>query len=130
MTMHDASQQFDYSPLPGGHPAGEMHLPKMVIHVGLMPGQTVSWRVIANAEIRAHGSRVWLTRIFSPYDYWMQPGDVVRVARGERIWLGTDSSVPAEVTLTSEYGERRRLFSRWSARWLELAFNILSPRFL
>ena len=126
--MHDASQQPECSHLPRGQPAGEMYSPRMVIHLGLVPGQTVSWRMIADAEICAHGSPVWLTRIVSPYDHWMQPGQVVRVVRGERIWLCPDGDAPAEVTLTSVYAERRRPLSRWAARWLGLVFDLLSPR--
>jgi hypothetical protein len=99
----------------------------MVIHLNLVPRQTVSWRVIANCEIRADGERVWLTRIFSPYDYWLHAGDVIRIARGERIWLCADGERPAEVTLTSDYVERRRMFDRWPMRWLERAFGILLP---
>lgn len=125
--MLDASQKSDCSCLPHDRSAGAPHAPRMVIHLGLAPQQTVSWRVIANCEIRVHSERVWLTRICSPYDYWLQAGDVVRVARGERIWLSTDSVRPAEVTLTSAYVERRRVFDRWPVRWLGRAFDILSP---
>ena len=125
--MHDASQKSDCSCLPHDHSAGAMPAPRMVIHLSLVPRQTVSWRVIANCEISADGERVWLTRIFSPYDYWLQAGDVIRIARGERIWLCADGDRPAEVTLTSDYVERRRMFDRWPMRWLERAFDILLP---
>jgi Protein of unknown function (DUF2917) len=118
--MQHASPQFDCSQLSGDHAAArETHAPRMVIHLSLVPQQTVSWRVVSDCEVRAHGSRVWLTRIFSPHDYWMQAGDVIRIARGERIWLSADGDRPVEVTLTSEYVGRRRLLRRRSLRWLD-----------
>lgn len=118
--MQHASPQFDCSQLSGDHAAArETHAPRMVIHLSLVPQQTVSWRVVSDCEVRAHGSRVWLTRIFSPHDYWMQAGDVIRIARGERIWLSADGDRPAEVTLTSEYVGRRRLLRRRPLRWLD-----------
>ncbi|SIO63292.1 DUF2917 domain-containing protein [Paraburkholderia phenazinium] len=126
--MHDASQQSDCSCFPYDHSVRAMHAPRMVIHLSLLPRQTMSWRVMAHCEIRAHGERVWLTRIFSPYDHWLQAGDVIRVARGERIWLSADGERPAEVTLTSEYVGRRRRFDRWPVvRWVERAFDSLLP---
>ena len=126
--MQHASQQFDCSQLSDDHDAArETHAPRMVIHLSLVPQQTVSWRVVADSEVRAHGSRVWLTRIFSPHDYWMQAGDVIRIARGERIWLSADGDRPTEVTLTSDYVERRRLFARRPLRWLGRALDILLP---
>ena len=127
MTMHDASPQSSCSFLPHDQSAGEKQSPRLVIHLSLVSRQTVSWRVIADCEIRAQGERVWLTRVFSPYDYWLQAGDAIRVARGERIWLSADGECPAEVTLTSEYVDRRRMFDRWPLRWLGHAFDILSP---
>jgi hypothetical protein len=125
--MHDASQKSGCSFLPHDHSVGEKHSPRMVIHLSLVSRQTVSWRVTVDCEIRAHGERVWLTRMFSPYDYWLQAGDVIRVARGERIWFSADGERPAEVTLSSDHVGRRRMFDRWRLRWLERAFEILSP---
>jgi hypothetical protein len=113
MTMHDASQKSGCSFLPHDQSAGEKYSSKMEIHLSLVSRQTVSWHMVADCEVRAHGERVWLTRMFSPYDYWLHAGDVIRVAR--------------EVTLTSDYVERRRMFDRWPLRWLERAFDILSP---
>lgn len=124
--MQHASQRFDCSQLPDDRATREISAPKMVIHLSLLPQQTVSWRVISDSEVRAHGPHVWLTRIFSPHDYWMQAGDVIRIARGERIWLSADGDRPVEVTLTSEYVERRRLFGQRPLRWLgRLVDNVL-----
>jgi hypothetical protein len=130
--MQDASPPSDYSCLPGSPSerpsAGEQRAPRMVIHLALVPGRTFSWRVKANSEIRAFGARVWLTRIYSPYDYWLLPGEMVQVARGERIWVSADGDDPAEVTLSCEYVLRRWMLRRWVDRWREFAFGILPLR--
>lgn len=119
--MEQASRQF-VRPEPTGldWPAQD-RLPKIVIHFAVMRGTIVSWRLSAAAELRVHGARIWLTRIVSPYDYWMQPGDVIRLYRGERIWLSVDDDADrdAEVSLTSGYAEPcgaiRRRVARLSA---------------
>jgi hypothetical protein len=130
--MQDASPPSDYPCLPGSpserSSAGEQRVPRMVIHLALAPGRTLSWRVKANSEIRAFGARVWLTRIYSPYDYWLLPGEMVQVARGERIWVSADGDDPAEVTLSCEYVSRRWTLARWAERWRGLVFGVLSPR--
>ena len=53
---------------------------------------------------------------FSPYDYCVQPGDVIRLRRDERIWLSTDTNVAAEIYLTSAYVERHGMIFGWLAR--------------
>ncbi|MBV8628731.1 MAG: DUF2917 domain-containing protein [Paraburkholderia sp.] len=103
-------------------------LPKMVIHFAVMPGQTVSLRLGADSELRVSTTRIWLTRIFSPYDYWLRPGDIIRVQRGERIWFSSDGDEVAEVTLTSQYIERRHALSRWITRWTEQLFDLSAVR--
>lgn len=128
--MHDASPQFDSSGLPARHPAGKSPAPSVVIHLSLVPGQTVSWRLTANAEICVHGSQVWMTRAFSPYDYWIGPSEVIRLARGERIWMSTDGEQPTKVTLTSDYNQQAGFWDRWARRWVTAALDMLSPRTL
>ncbi len=124
--MPESSQQSDCSRsgLPGSTPRAS----RVVIHLTLVPRQTVSWRLTADAELQAHDTRIWLTRIHSPYDYWMQRGDCVRVCRGERIWLSAEGDGPAEVTLTSAYVERGARVRRWATYWRDLVFALLAPR--
>jgi hypothetical protein len=88
----------------------------MVIRFVIQPGQTASWRVRSDSELRVGTARVWVTRIFSPYDYWLQTGDVLRVTRGERIWLSTDANIAAEISLTSAYAIARRPLLNWLER--------------
>jgi hypothetical protein len=126
--MDRANQQSVCPDLTGCDSREANRLPRRVIHFALMPGRTVSLRLVAHSEIRVRATRVWLTRVFSPYDYWVQPGDVIRLQRGERIWLSPDGDEAAEVTLTSEYIERYNAVSRWISRWAERLFDLSVPR--
>ncbi|WP_322055033.1 DUF2917 domain-containing protein [Paraburkholderia bannensis] len=91
--MDQASQQdaagacpaFSFERLPA-----DAALPVQSIHFAVPAGQTLTWRIAADSTVRVHGSRIWLTRARSPYDHWLNPGDTLRVARGERLWLSSD----------------------------------------
>jgi hypothetical protein len=89
------------------------------------PHQVVSWRLTRDAELRISGASacsLWLTRHRDPYDYWMKPGDVVRLSRGERVWLMSESEQAFEVSLTSYRVAARGFLSRWLAKcWPRIA---------
>jgi hypothetical protein len=103
-------------------------LPAQSIHFAVPDGRTLTWRVAADSTVRVHGARIWLTRARSPYDHWLNPGDTLRVLRGERIWLSSDPSDPANthelqtarVTITSAWrpplAGARRIIARCVAR--------------
>ena len=114
--MVGSSEQFVFQAAPGTAVPAHALSPEMVIRFAVVPGQTVSWRVLADSELRVGNARVWVTRIFSPYDYWLQPGDVLRLTRRERIWLSTDADMPAEVALVSAYAAARRPLFKWVER--------------
>ncbi|HEF5874530.1 TPA: DUF2917 domain-containing protein [Burkholderia cenocepacia] len=111
--MDQASPLFERR---GRRPAGTIALPTVVIRFAVAPRTTMTWRAPRDAEIRAHGAALWITRPPSVDDYWVRPGDVLRIARGERIWIGTDADQSAEATITTAYvrrGERiRRMFAQ------------------
>ncbi|MFL9994692.1 DUF2917 domain-containing protein [Paraburkholderia sediminicola] len=96
--------------------------PKVVLHFSVVPGVTLTWRVDADSTLRVHGARLWLTRINSPYDHWLEPGNTFRLQRGERVWLSTDSERSARVSLSCALPARRGLIRRWLGRlaWLGL----------
>lgn len=96
------------------NPREDEALPKLVLHFAVNPAVTVTWRVTADAELHVHSERIWLTRIRSPYDYWMNPGETMRLQRGERIWLSTDSEEAARVSLTSAWRAPRTVLARFS----------------
>ncbi|NPT58847.1 DUF2917 domain-containing protein [Paraburkholderia elongata] len=98
------------------------HLPKVVLHFSVVPGATLTWRVGADSTLSVQGARLWLTRVNSPYDHWLEPGNAFRLQRGERVWLSTDSESTARVSLSCALRARRGLVRRWLARlaWLGL----------
>lgn len=76
-------------------------LPALSIHFAVPAAGTFTWRVRADSTLRVYDARIWLTRARSPYDHWLNPGDMLRVHRGERLWLSTDGgTAAARVTLT------------------------------
>ncbi|VXB99571.1 conserved hypothetical protein [Burkholderia sp. 8Y] len=96
---------------------------RVVVYVEVLAHQTVSWRLSRDAELRADAS-IWLTRHQDSYDYWLEPGDVVRLTRGERVWLSSESERAVEVSLTSYRAKQPRpAWSRFFARFLPRAVN-------
>jgi hypothetical protein len=91
---------------------------RTVWYVDVQPGQTVSWRVSRDAELRVGDASEWLTRHQDHYDYWLTPGDIVRLMRGERVWISSDSERSVEVSLTSYRSVRRGIFTRYWPRIL------------
>ncbi|MBN3791740.1 DUF2917 domain-containing protein [Burkholderia sp. Ac-20353] len=91
-------------------------LPRVVIHFAVAPRKTLTWRAPNDAEIRSHDAPLWLTRVSSVDDYWIRPGDVLRIARGERIWLSTDADRPVEASITTVYVQRDTRLRRALAR--------------
>jgi Protein of unknown function (DUF2917) len=114
--MVGSSERFVFRAAPETSASAHALSPEMVIRFIVQPGQTASWRVRSDSELRVGTARVWVTRIFSPYDYWLQTGDVLRVSRGERIWLSTDANIAAEISLTSAYAVARRPLFKWIER--------------
>ena len=103
-------------------------LPKVVVHFPVMPGATLTWRVDADSTLAVQGARVWLTRVSSPYDHWLAPGDEFRLQRGERVWLSTDGHEAARVSLSSALPARRGMLARWLGRLAWLSVGAPSPR--
>ncbi|CAB3788867.1 DUF2917 domain-containing protein [Paraburkholderia fynbosensis] len=97
-------------------------LPIVVVHFSVLPGATLTWRVDADSTLAVQGARVWLTRVSSPYDHWLAPGDEFRLQRGERVWLSTDGKAAARVSLSSLLPARRGVIARWLGRlaWLSI----------
>ncbi|MFX1674317.1 DUF2917 domain-containing protein [Paraburkholderia sp. A2WS-5] len=120
--MDSASQQADREGASGAFRAftpfaafaHDEVLPALSIHFAVPEASTFTWRVRADGTLHVRGARIWLTRARSPYDYWLNPGETLRVYRGERLWLSVDagnSAAPSAaapgaaacVTLTSAW---------------------------
>ncbi|SDC13025.1 DUF2917 domain-containing protein [Paraburkholderia lycopersici] len=110
--------------------ASDDPLPTQSVHFAVPPARTLTWRVNAPATLRIHAAQVWVTRARSPYDHWLQPGETLRLERGERIWLSTEAALPARVTITSAwrppFASVRRGVERVAA-WLALLILRRSP---
>jgi len=78
--------------------------------------------IFSDSTLCAHGARLWLTRVNSPYDHSLEPGNEFRLQRGERVWLSTDSERSARVSLSCALPARRGFVRRWLGRlaWLGL----------
>ncbi|CAB3759321.1 hypothetical protein GQ57_19880 [Burkholderia sp. MSh2] len=118
--MDHASPLFDR---PDRRRAGAIALPTVVIRFAVAPRTTMTWRAPRDAEIRAHGAALWITRPPAVDDYRVRPGDVLRIARGERIWLGTEGDVAAEASITTAWVTRGERFRRTLAQVQRLLFG-------
>lgn len=103
-------------------------LPKVVVHFSVLPGATLTWRVDADSTLAVQGARVWLTRVSSPYDHWLAPGDEFRLQRGDRVWLSTDGEAAAHVSLSSLLPARRGVIGRWLGWLAWLSVGAPTPR--
>jgi len=125
--MEEVSQVFACHGVGHGVASGRLAASgaRVVVHVEVHPHQVVSWRLTRDAELRISGASacsLWLTRHRDPYDYWMKPGDVVRLSQGERVWLTSESDQAIEVSLTSYRVATRGFVSRWLAKfWPRIA---------
>ncbi|HDR9879135.1 TPA: DUF2917 domain-containing protein [Burkholderia cenocepacia] len=87
--------------------ADTIALPSVELHFMVAPGKTLTWRAQHDAEIRVHNATLWITRLGSIDDYRLRTGDVLRVRRGDRIWIGTGDAQPAEASIATVYVMRR-----------------------
>lgn len=103
-------------------------LPQVVVLLAISPGATLSWRLTADTQLRVSGAQIWLTRVRSPYDHWLAPGNELRLLRGERIWVTVEGDRPARLALTSALPRQRGWLGRCLARWASLDFDVFAPR--
>ncbi|CAB3759318.1 hypothetical protein GQ57_19885 [Burkholderia sp. MSh2] len=100
-------------------------LPKIEMHFTVAPRTTLTWRARHDAEIRVHGATLWITRLSCVDDFRLRPGDMLRVRRGDRIWIGTDDDRPAAASITTAYPMKR---GGWPARALARMHGLLRDR--
>lgn len=89
-----------------GERSGEL-CRRVVDYLELYPGQTFSWRVERNSEVRACASWVRVTTHSVPYDYRLEPGAVLRMARGERIWISSEGERKVGIEVSTDQSRRR-----------------------
>jgi len=126
--MEELSQVLEGRGARHGVASGKLHAldARVVVYVEVPACRTVSWRLSRDAELRIGDACVWLTRHQDPYDYWLMPGDVVRLTRGERVWLSSETERAVEVSLTSyRAAPRNSAWARLVARFMPREVNAL-----
>ncbi len=63
----------------------------------IKPGETIPMRVARSTRLTVHGATVWATRSNDTHDYWLVPGDRLKLRERERLWLSVDGDKPAYV---------------------------------
>jgi hypothetical protein len=66
----------------------------------IKPGETVPMRIARGTRLTVFGAPVWATRSNDIEDYWLTPGDRLKLRPRERLWLSTEGSEPAHVVFT------------------------------
>jgi hypothetical protein len=94
----------------------EPRLPSITVRFALEPNRLFCWEFAADAELFVLRERVWLTRFDSNYDYWLEPGEVLRLRRNERVCISTDAREAAEIAVTSAYAGATSRSCGWFAR--------------
>ncbi|WP_413214623.1 DUF2917 domain-containing protein [Paraburkholderia kururiensis] len=88
------------------HSSSRQHLRELchrtVVHFDVYPGQTLSWCVEQDSEVSVCAPRVQLTGHPSICTRWLQAGEVLRLSRGERVWICNDANRKAQIALSTE----------------------------
>jgi hypothetical protein len=98
------------------HVRANVRLPKITYHFAIEPGEVFYWDCMPGSEVRTLSERVWLTRSDCDYDYWLEPGGVLRLPKHERVRISTDANHAAEISVTSDYFGSHRAVGRWFDR--------------
>jgi hypothetical protein len=88
------------------------------------PGETVPMRIGRSIRLSVQGAPVWATRSNDVKDYWLVPGDALKLRERERLWLSTDGGRNAEVVFT--LAPRR---DQQALGWIMRGFEKLAARF-
>jgi hypothetical protein len=94
----------------------------------IKPGETVPMCVARSTRLTVQGAHVWATRSNDIDDYFLAPGDRLKLRERERLWLSVDGDAPAFVvfTILPRCDERamrwlstrmERLVQRWRSGW-------------
>ena len=57
-------------------------------------------RITRSTRLSVCGAAVWVTRSNDTEDYWLQPGDKLKLRERERLWLSVEGDRPAQVVFT------------------------------
>ena len=71
-------------------------------------GEVASIRVARSTRLTVRCGVVWLTRSGDAADYWLEPGQTLRLLRGERLWIGAEAGAAACVAFALPVSLRER----------------------
>lgn len=63
----------------------------------LSENEVVPMRIGRGVKLSVQGASVWATRSNDTSDYWLKPGDTLKLSAGERLWLSTEAGARAQV---------------------------------
>ncbi|WP_213780409.1 DUF2917 domain-containing protein [Caballeronia sp. dw_276] len=63
-------------------------------------GETVPMLIGHSVKLSVQGAPVWATRSNDIEDYWLVPGDSLKLRQRERLWLSTEKGRTAQVIFT------------------------------
>ncbi|AOJ70138.1 MULTISPECIES: DUF2917 domain-containing protein [Burkholderia] len=66
----------------------------------IQPGETVPMKVARSTRLAVRGAPVWATRSNDIADYFLSPGETLKLRRGERLWLSADGAASACVSFS------------------------------
>jgi hypothetical protein len=85
----------------------------------IAPGEMLPMMVAHSTRLSVHGAPVWVTRSNDVEDYWLAPGQSLRLRPGERLWLSTEGGGSARVAFVAPLSRASRLadVSRALSEW-------------
>ena len=122
----DGSSQQDRAVFSGSQHAQEQQSQqrRYVVQFAVAAGETVSLKIRRDAVVSSAGAHLWVTRAGDKWDYWLKPGETLRLSRGEQVWVMGEVDAhatigaqrDADVTLTMYLARRRRIRWKWALR--------------
>jgi hypothetical protein len=87
-------------------------------------GETVPMKIGRSVRLVVQGAPVWATRSNDTEDYWLVPGDSLKLHEHERLWLSTEKGRTAQVVFTLAPRADQQAIG-----WLARRFEKLAGRF-
>ncbi|SAL69129.1 hypothetical protein AWB68_03916 [Caballeronia choica] len=90
----------------------------------IKPGETVPMRITRSTRLSVCGAAVWATRSNDTEDYWLTPGDKLKLRERERLWLSVEGDRPAQIVFTIVPRTDQRAMN-----WIASGIGRLADRF-
>jgi hypothetical protein len=80
--------------------------------------EVVPMRIGRSVKLTVQGAPVWATRSNDIRDYWLLPGDSIKLQARERLWLSTENGHRAQIVFARGTRMDKRAIG-WFARRME-----------